>query len=114
MNSDLAAIKHEAWAWVNKARKAVGLQPVLFFPASIRNSEEHCVIASTIPLYPDKAEQEFIAESWQTQVVAEMTPSNSDKDYYVHYYTNTYIKLPVAVTRFRNLFNAGHYPELEA
>lgn len=113
MNSDLTKIKQEAWVWVNRARKAVGLQPILFFPASTRNSEDHCVIASTIPLHPNQRERELIAEAWQTQVLSESELPPCDETYYVHYPEDDWITVPEAVTQFRNLFNEGHYPELE-
>ena len=114
---DLAAIKHEAWALVNQARKAVGLQPVLFFPASIRNDESHCVIASSIPLHPKSAQQLLIAAVWQTRVTTEQEIKDRQfecdtEDYFINY-SGAWIKLPAVVTRFRNLFNEGHYPELE-
>lgn len=110
MNLDLAKIKQEAWVLVNRARTAAGLQPILFFPASIRNDESHCVIASVLPRGPQY--QAAIAAAWQTQVVPEMTPS--DVDWYVSYDNHGHVKLPAEITKFRNLFNEGHYPELEA
>ena len=116
LEADLTRIKHEAWALVNKARKAVGLQPVLFFPASIRNDESHCVIASTIPHQPNKVQRQLIAEAWQTHVTTEseipLEDDYNSEAYYVNY-AGAWIKLPSIVTEFRNLFNEGHYPELE-
>jgi len=111
--TDLARIKQEAWELVNKARKAVGLQPALFFPRSRRNDESHCVIASTIPLNTDRAGRKLVAEAWGTKVYLESEVPPSDEDYYVSY-QGDWIKLPAVVTQFRNLFNGGHYPELEA
>src|SRR5258706_14264802 len=111
MNLDLARIKQEARVLVNRARTAAGLQPILFFPASIRNTESHCVIASTLP--HGQKYQAAIATAWETEVVPEMVPSDSDLDWYVHYDNHGYVKLPEKITQFINLFNEGHYPELE-